>query len=154
MSRGRVITKSLLLALACAGAPLGAAGADPAPSPCALNGAAPVPALEAAKAHFLKGEFAQFYRVATPLVPDAEDRYAEVIGKLPELFSGGFSSCSTVLQRRDQGGMVQEVTLFTVRPPNSGMMSLLLTSAPIDGEETVIFMNFSSQMSRVLEQVH
>lgn len=153
-SRGRVITTLLLLAAAFTGAQVGAAAAaDPAP-PCALNGVAPVPEIETAKAHFLKGEYPQFYRVATPFVADAEARYGDVMGKLPVLFHGGFSACSTILQRRDPGGMVQEMTLFTVKPPGSGMMSLLLTSAPVDGEDRVIYMTFSSLMSRVLEEIH
>ncbi len=153
MSRGRVITGSLLLAAAFAGAQAGPAAAD-APPPCALNGIAPVPVLETAKAHFLKGEYPQFYRATTPFVADAEERYGDVMGKLPVLFHGGFSTCSTILQRRDAGGMVQEMTLFTVKPPGSGMMSLLLTSAPIGDEDMVIFMTFSSKMSRVLEEIH
>ena len=55
---------------------------------------------------------------------------------------------------REAGGMVQEMTLFAVRPPGRGMMSLLLTSAPLGGEEKVIFMTFSSQMSSVMEELH
>ncbi len=154
MSRGLVITASLLLAAAFMGAQVGAAAAaDPAP-PCALNGVAPVPTLETAKAHFLKGEYPEFYRATTPFVADAEARYGDVMGKLPVLFHGGFSACATILQRRDAGGMVQEMTLFSVKPPGSGMMSLLLTSVPIEGEDMVIYMTFSSQMSRVLEEVH
>ena len=105
MSRGLVITASLLLAAAFMGAQVGAAAAaDPAP-PCALNGVAPVPTLETAKAHFLKGEYPEFYRATTPFVADAEARYGDVMGKLPVLFHGGFSACATILQRRDAGGM-------------------------------------------------
>ena len=152
MSRRRVITKSLLLTGMLVGAQvLPATATEPA---CALNGVQPVPVLETAKAHFLRGEYAQFYRIATPFVSDAEARYGEVMGQLPVLFQGGFTDCSTVLQRREAGGMVQEMTLFTVKPPGSGMMSLLLTSAPIGDEDMVIFMTFSSKMSRVLEEIH
>ena len=46
------------------------------------------------------------------------------------------------------------MTLFAVRPPGRGMMTLLLTSAPLGGEEKVIFMTFSSQMSSVMEELH
>ena len=50
-------------------------------SPCALNGVPPVPVMETAKAHFLKGEYREFHRVAMPFVPDnaadAEARYVE-----------------------------------------------------------------------------
>ena len=156
MSRRRVITKSLPLTAMLVGALMGAqvlpaTAAEPA---CALNGVPPVPVLEAAKAHFLRGEYAQFYRIATPFVSDAEARYGEVMGQLPVLFQGGFTDCSTVLQRREAGGMVQEMTLFAVRPPGHGIMSLLLTSAPLGGEEKVIFMTFSSQMSSVMEELH
>ena len=115
MSRRRVITKSLLLTGMLVGAQvLPATATEPA---CALNGVQPVPVLETAKAHFLRGEYAQFYRIATPFVSDAEARYGEVMGQLPVLFQGGFTDCSTVLQRREVGGMVQEMTLFAVRPP-------------------------------------
>ncbi len=171
MSRGRVITKSLLLAAALTWGQIAAAAdptadatadtaadtaADPAATatPCALNGVQPVPVLETAKAHFLRGEYPQFFRVSTPFVIDAEARYAGVMGKLPVLFKDGFADCTTVLQRRDAGGMVQEMTLFTVRPPASGMMSLLLTSAPIGGKEMVIFMTFNSQMTNILQELH
>ena len=104
-------------------------------APCTLNGVEPLPVLEAAKAALLKGKYHEFYRLATPYVPDARSQYPALMGRLAELFPNGFPRCSTVLQRRDVGGMVQEITMFAIEPPDTGMISIILTAVPFDDEE-------------------
>ena len=156
MMQGPVITKSrrLVAALAMVFAGGLAAPVMAAKPPCALNGVQPVPVLETAKAHFLKGEYPEFCRIATPFLSDAEARYRELFQQMAELFKGGFTDCSTVLQRREAGGMVQELTLFSIRPPGRGVMSLLMTTAPLKEGEKVVFMSFNTQLARVMEQLH
>lgn len=142
-----VITKSLL-ALVGLAAP--ALAEEP---PCALNGVEPVPVMEQAKAAFLAGEYRRFYKVATPYVPDARKKYPELMGPLAELFPDGFPRCSTVLQRRDAGGMVQEITMFAIEPPNTGMVSILLTSVPFKDEPEIISFVFNTAFSPVLNEL-
>ncbi|SMO37150.1 hypothetical protein [Paracoccus laeviglucosivorans] len=124
-----------------------------ADAPCALNGTEPVAVHEAAKADFLAGRFEAFFQAATPLVQDRDAKFDEVMGPLARLIPDGFAECSTVMQRRDTGGLVQEVSLFKLKPPGSGHLSLLLTSAPVEGEQKIAFFRYNDQISQVLEAV-
>lgn len=151
---GLVITKpaaALVVALA-----LALASAQPAQAqtpPCKLNGVQPVPVLETAKAAFLAGKYHEFYRVATPYVPDARAKYPELMGPLAELFPDGFPRCATVLQRRDAGGMVQEITMFGMEPPRTGMVSIILTAVPFNDEPEIISFVFNSAIGPVLDEL-
>lgn len=151
---GLVITKPLAaLALV---VPLALTFAQPARAQtpaCKLNGVQPVPVLETAKAAFLAGKYQEFYRVATPYVPEARAKYPELMGPLIALFPDGFPRCATVLQRRDAGGMVQEVTMFEVTPPQTGMVSMILTAVPFNDEAEIISFVFNSAIGPVLDEL-
>lgn len=152
-----VITKplfALAAPAACALAGLVLAGPVRAQEPaCALNGVEPVPVMEKAKAAFLHGRYREFYQVATPYVPDAHKKYPELMGPLAELFPDGFPNCSTVLQRRDAGGMVQEVTMFGLEPPKTGMLSIILTSVPFKDDPEIISFVFNTAIGPVLDEL-
>lgn len=120
---------------------------------CALNGLEPMALTETVKAAFLAGRYDEFYRLATPLVPHAQERYGDVIGKLPVLLPSGFADCSTILRRRDPGGMTQEVSLFSMKKPGTGVLALLLVSAPIAGREQIVFFGFHEEITQVLEDL-
>ncbi len=149
MNRARlIITGAMLSGL------LGLAGPALAETaPCALNGVEPLPVLEAAKAAFLKGKYHEFYRLATPYVPDARSQYPALMGRLAELFPNGFPRCSTVLQRRDVGGMVQEITMFAIEPPDTGMISIILTAVPFNDEPEIVAFVFNSAIGPVLDEL-
>ena len=121
--------------------------------PCALNGLAPLALQDEAKAAFLAGRYEAFYRLATPLVPDAQRGYGTVIGKLPVLLPSGFADCSTILRRQDQGGLTQEISLFRLKPPGTGVLALLLVTAAVGGKEQVIFFSFNEKITQVLEEL-
>lgn len=158
--RVKVITKALpgpaaratLAALALTG--LFAAGAARADEPpCALNGVEPVPVIEQAKAAFLRGDYREFYRAVTPYVPDAREQFPTLMGPVAMLFPDGFLHCSTILQRRDAGGMVQEITMFQVPAPETGAVSIILTTAPFKDEPEVIAFVFNSAIGPVLDEL-
>ena len=121
--------------------------------PCALNGLAPLAVQDEAKAAFLAGRYEAFYRLATPLVPEAKERYGAVIGKLPVLLPAGFADCSTILRRQDPGGMTQEISLFRLKPPGTGVLALLLVTAPVGGADQIIFFSFNEKITQVLEDL-
>ena len=123
MNRARLITTAAMLS-----GLLGLAGPALAETaPCTLNGVEPLPVLEAAKAAFLKGKYHEFYRLATPYVPDARSQYPALMGRLAELFPNGFPRCSTVLQRRDVGGAV---FLHITQPQLGRWLRLTTLGAP------------------------
>ena len=143
-----VVTTAALIAMA------GTGQAQSLSSPCALNGLAPAPVQDEIKSAFLAGQYETFYRLSTPLISDASERYAEIIGPLPTLVPTGFADCSTILRRRDEGGMTQEVSLFSLKPPGSGVIALLLVTAPVAGKEQVIFFSYNDKVTQVLSALH
>lgn len=80
-------------------------------------------------------------------------RMAEIIGPVQNLFPDGFPDCAVVMQRRDDGGMVQEVSLFRVPAPGKGYMALLLTAVPLGSDHRVVYFSYNDQISQVLEDV-
>ena len=75
------------------------------------------------------------------------------MGRLAELFPNGFPRCSTVLQRRDVGGMVQEITMFAIESPDTGMISIILTAVPFNDEPEIVAFVFNSAIGPVLDEL-
>ena len=119
---------------------------------CDMGGAAPVPVLETAKASFLSGDFETFARTTTKLMPQGPAAFGEGTSQLMGLFPDGFESCQTVAQRRDVGGMVQEVSTFNIAGQSSPM-SLNLLAMPIRGEMQISLITFNTRMGAVLEEL-
>lgn len=127
----------------------GAAMAEPI---CEMRGAEEVPALEAAKAEFLKGDFSEFSNVATEIMGNARNQLKEPLERMGVLFPDGFESCAVVLQRRETGGMIQEVSTFVIKDQEFPM-SLYLLAIPIRGEWKIAYLNFNSTLSDVLSSL-
>ncbi len=139
--------KHLIIALALAASPA------VAENTCEMRGAEPVEILEAAKEAFLKGEFQEFSKVATELMGSSRKALEKPLGQLEGLFPNGFEDCQTVVQRRDVGGMVQEVTTFNIKGQDFPM-SLYLLAAPIRGEMKISYLNFNTTMTDVLDSLY
>lgn len=120
---------------------------------CEMRGAEPLEIMETAKASFLKGDFQEFSRVATELMGASRKTLEKPIGQLEGLFPNGFEDCQTIVQRRDAGGMVQEVTTFNIKGQDFPM-SLYLLAAPIRGEMKISYLNFNTTMTEVLKSLY
>ncbi|MEO0389442.1 MAG: hypothetical protein AAF218_00735 [Pseudomonadota bacterium] len=135
---------------------LAAALSLPAPlfaqSVCAMGGAPVEPAFETAKSAFLSGNFDAFARATTVLMPKGPAAFGDSMQRLKELFPEGFEGCQTVAQRRDAGGMVQEVTTFNIAGA-LGPMSLYLLAAPLRGEMKISYVYFNTTMNDVFDRL-
>ncbi|WP_322865157.1 hypothetical protein U5922_002470 [Aquicoccus sp. G2-2] len=140
--------KLLIAALALVAA--GPALADPV---CEMRGAEPLPVFETAKAAFLKGDFSAFLGSATVLMRGERAALEAPLAKLADLVPSGFDSCQTILQRRDIGGLVQEVTTFDI-PGKSFPISLYLQAAPVKGAMGITSLSYNSKLDTVLNELH
>lgn len=134
---------ALVIAAALSAAPLSAAPV------CEMRGAEELEVLEAAKAEFLKGDFEKFADVATEVMGNSRATLDKPIAQMAGLFPMGFESCQTVLQRREAGGMVQEVSTFNIKDGDFPM-SLYLAATPIRGEWKIVHLNFDTSFTKVL----
>ncbi len=140
--------KKLAIALALVAGP---AFAEPL---CEMGGAEPVETLEVAKKKFLDGDFKGFSDYATASMGQAASRALEKpVTQLEGLFPNGFESCQTIVQRSENGGMVQELTTFNVKGLDFPM-SLYLLAAPTRGEMKISFLNFNTTLTEVLKSLH
>jgi hypothetical protein len=114
---------------------------------CAFTGQTIFPELEAAEAAFLAGDYAGFVALAGAGMPqlDAE----ALIAPLTEAVPGGFTGCTTILQREEIGGLVQELTVFTA-PEGAGLVVLYMQSALIDGSRRTLQFSFDSDLNKML----
>ncbi len=117
-----------------------------------MENATPVPALEAAKTLFGTGDYRGFFNASTPLLADRDAQFETMMGGVVKAVPSGFSGCATVLQRRDAGGMVQEVSLFLVAD-GGGTIALYTMSAPLSGEMKTLLFTFSSDIGAILSAV-
>ena len=120
---------------------------------CEMGGAEPEPTFEPAKAAFLAGDFDAFAELTTSMMPAGPAVFGDAIGQLKGLFPNGFESCQTIVQRRDVGGLVQEVTTFNIAGSNSGPMSIYLLAAPVRGDMQISSINFTTTMNDVLDSL-
>ena len=140
--------KKLTLALAIAASP---AFAEPV---CEMRGAEPIEALELAKQKFLDGDFKGFADYSTKSMGSrAAASLAKPVQQLAGLFPKGFESCQTVAQRKEAGGMVQEVITFNIKGQDFPM-SLYLLAAPTRGEMKISYLNFNTTLSDVLKSLY
>lgn len=117
---------------------------------CDFTGPTVFPEMEATKAAFLAGDFDKFLALSTADMPNAPD--ASVMKSLVDLVPDGFASCTTIVQREDVGGFVQEVSLFEL-PDGQGPISLYIRSALVDGQRRILQFTFNSTMSTVLDEL-
>lgn len=117
---------------------------------CAFTGPTLFPEMEAAKAAFLAGDYPGFFALAAAQMPgtDGVALMAGITGAVPD----GFASCTTVLQREDVGGLVQEITLFQL-PEGNGPISVYIQSALIDGKRVILQFSFDSTLANVLQNL-
>jgi hypothetical protein len=118
---------------------------------CAFTGPTVFPELETAKAAFLAGDYAGFVALAGVMMPNVDG--GALMAGITEAVPDGFATCTTVIQREDVGGFVQEVSLYQL-PEGQGPISLYLQSALVDGKRVILQFTFDSALSAVLEKLH
>jgi hypothetical protein len=114
---------------------------------CAFTGPTIFPELELAEAAFLAGDYGRFVSLAAASMPQLDTE--ALIAPLSEAVPDGFSSCTTVLQREDVGGLVQELTLFAA-PDGAGLVVMYMQSALIDGSRRILQFSFDSDLNKML----
>jgi hypothetical protein len=117
---------------------------------CAFTGPTVFPEMEAAKAAFLAGDYPGFFALAAAQMPNADG--VALMAGITEAVPDGFASCTTVVQREDVGGLVQEITLFQL-PEGKGPISVYVQSALINGQRVILQFSFDSTLSDVLEKL-
>lgn len=108
------------------------------------------PILEESKALFLKGDFRGYLATVDTFFPDLD--YGPLFEPLSALAPDGFDGCTTIAQRVDTGGMVQEITLFDL-PGDQGPLSLYMAAGPVEGELTVLLFSFNGKLSVILDKL-
>jgi len=126
-----------------------AAGPALAQSECPPEGGIQVPLLETAKQDFLTGDYRGFHEKITTVIRNTD--YDELFNPLIVSVPDGFSTCSTILQRVETGGMVQEVILYQL--PGGTTLGVYLMAGPVDGRMHVLSFQFSTAIGDVLEKL-
>ncbi|MGL5009572.1 MAG: hypothetical protein ACRC6I_06785 [Paracoccaceae bacterium] len=114
---------------------------------CAFTGTTIFPELEGAEAAFLAGDYDRFVSLAGAAMPQLDG--AALTAPLAEAVPDGFSTCSTILQREDVGGLVQELTVFTTGD-GAGIVVLYMQSALIGEGRRILQFSFDSDLNKML----
>jgi hypothetical protein len=117
---------------------------------CAFTGPTVFPEMETAKVAFLAGDYAGFFALAAAQMPNTDG--VALMAGIAEAVPDGFASCTTVVQREDVGGLVQEITLFQL-PEGKGPISVYVQSALIDGQRVILQFSFNTSLDAVLEKL-
>lgn len=120
-----------------------------AQSVCTMNGAVPVPKFEEAKAAFLASDYVSFENIAGELLGERKSILTGPLNQLDRALPDDYDGCETIVQRRDAGGMVQEVTNFTY-PGQDFTVAIYLMGMPVRGEMKVGLVVFHSELEEVL----
>ncbi|MGL4321711.1 MAG: hypothetical protein ACRCS3_12695 [Paracoccaceae bacterium] len=114
---------------------------------CAFTGATIYPEIEAAEVAFLAGNYEGFVGLVAAGMPQLDA--AALIAPLQEAVPNGFASCTTILQREDVGGLVQELTVFTA-PEGAGLVVLYTQSALVDGSRRILQFSFDTDLNKMM----
>jgi hypothetical protein len=107
---------------------------------------------EQAKAAFLREDFDGFAAVTTEVMGNNGSALDAPLKQLRGLIPNGFDGCQTIVQRRDVGGMIQEVSTFTLRG-QAFPISVYLLAIPIRGEMKIGYVGFNTSLVSVLENL-
>lgn len=110
------------------------------------------PLLEQLKSHFLKAEYRDFLDNSGPMLEHEIENYDAYFGVMDELFPEGFDLCQTVLVRAEEPGFRQEIVMY-LRDDMRGPITLLLTAVQIRSTPQLVYFNYNSTASAVLEEL-
>lgn len=117
-------------------------------------GAAPDswPLLEQLKGHFLKAEYRAFLENSGPMLEHEVENYDAYFGVMDNLFPEGFELCQTVLVRAEDPAFRQEIVMY-LREDMRGPITLLLTAVRIRNSAQLVYFNYNSTATAVLDEL-
>ncbi|SMY06068.1 hypothetical protein [Flavimaricola marinus] len=128
-----------------AGAPAAAQVCDPSPSEV-------VPNFEAVKQVFLDGVTRESLGPLLSKMSVSDEMWSGMTTGLANYFPGGFTHCTSVVQRRDDPGLVQEI--FSLRTEDEARsLFVYLAGFHMDGEVAVMSLSFQTSVREALEQL-
>ena len=142
----KVLLRTLFVALLCS------AGGGASAAVCGPDRAQDIPYLEDLKAAFLKADYRGFAELAGPYFPDLVERLNDYFGQVMVVFPNGFTSCETILQRREAPGFHQEL-VFLYPSGSPAPVALLIVAAEARGEIRLVEFNFNTSISDVLSDL-
>ncbi len=107
---------------------------------------------ETLKRHFLEGDYRAFLTESGPMLAHEIENYDAYFGGLEQHFPDGFSMCQTVLVRAEPPNFRQEIVMF-LHEEMRGPMTLLLTGVRIRGEAQLVYFNYNSSVTAVLDEL-
>ncbi|MDF3607822.1 hypothetical protein PE067_17755 [Paracoccus sp. DMF-8] len=149
MSRFRTMAAGLVAAAL-------STGAGWADTPCSLQGLEPIPVLEKAKEHFLHGRYESFSDALQPVIELDEQQFSNIFGPISKAAPKGFDSCSTVVRRVDDGGLVQELVLYSGLNRSGRqdqILSLYLVAAPLGDDLRLVLFSMKDTIGMALDEV-
>ncbi len=139
--------KTLPLALALALSPLAALPALAQDAACTLAGGTPIAEVEAVNA-LVKA--ANFDELSAALAVTINGLAPDVFDGLKGAYPEPFTSCTTLVQRLDVGGLSQHVVVFEGANP----LFVYWAAAPYAGQSGVVSFNMDSTFGPVMEMLH
>ena len=109
-----------------------------------------VPAFEAAKRAFLDGDYHRFYSIATPMVPNADEKRDGLMGGLVSALPDGFKGCWTIAERYESPGLYQDVSFFDT---GGGPLGLYMMGTVFRDEIIVMQFSFSDSATDALDEL-
>ncbi len=119
---------------------------------CEENGAVEIAGLEVVKAAFLGGKYGIFTQSLGPFFEDQLEELDHSMGELNRVFPNGFDSCTIILQRFEEPGFVQEVTVYGGERLD-GYITLYLAAAEVEGQWAILKFNLDTDTSIILDQL-
>lgn len=108
--------------------------------------------METLKGEFRDGNFRAFLEKSGRYLSGEVTNYDSYFARMDELFPNGFDLCQTVLVREEDPGFRQEIVLYESNAIN-GPISLFLTTVIVNGREELLYFNFNSSATAILEQL-
>jgi hypothetical protein len=110
------------------------------------------PLFEQLKGHFQRAEYRAFLENSGPMLAHEVENYDAYFAVMDQLFPDGFQTCQTVLVRDEDPAFRQEIIMF-LNPDMIGPITLLLTGVAIRGEPQLVYFNYNSTASAVLDEL-
>lgn len=119
---------------------------------CVLGGAEAIPIFEKAKLAFLRSDFPEFVDIMRASLGNGASALSEPLLKVKDIVPGGFEGCQVIAQRKDIGGLIQEVSTFNIKG-SVQPLSLYLSAMPVRGELIFGQVNFNTAIGPVLDEL-
>ena len=119
---------------------------------CELAGAEAIPIFEKAKLAFLRSDFPEFVDIMRQSLGNGASALSEPLLKVKDIVPNGFDSCQVIAQRKDIGGLIQEVATFNIKG-SVQPLSLYLSAMPVRGELIIGQVNFNTAIGPVLREL-